>query len=445
LYGSLDKQGTVVVNNNVAAVNHQTTNFTGYATVIMGTNVVPVVATDYNGNSRTNKYQLVVTNNGVAKTITYDLNGNETLVVTSTTTNSYQWDAVNRLVAITGPTNQSVFAYDGLGRRVQSIESQNGVAISTNTFLWVGQTLAEQRDATGVNVVKRFFGQGEQISGTNYYFTRDHLGSVREMTDSSGTIHYRGDYDPYGRQTKLQGDLNPDVGYAGMYYHAASGLNLTLFRAYDSDLGRWLSRDPLAENAGLNLYAYVFNDPIKLIDSLGLWTWGGVLLGAAIVTGVVLLTVATGGLDSVLLAPIAAGAAVGGTWGAATTGTIEGTVEGAIAGAAGGAVGGVGVPLLTPVLGGFGAAVVGGAAAGATKATVQEGINWTDPCKGFNGKKVEQGALGGAIGGGIGWTATTGVPGLFGADGADFDPLTQTLIKFDISALTTLGINVAQW
>jgi RHS repeat-associated protein len=144
------------------------------------------------------------------------------------------------------------------------------VAISTNTFLWVGQTLAEQRDATGVNVVKRFFGQGEQISGTNYYFTRDHLGSVREMTDSSGTIHYRGDYDPYGRQTKLQGDLNPDVGYAGMYYHAASGLNLTLFRAYDSDLGRWLNRDPLGERGGLNLYGYVGNNPINYYDPLGL-------------------------------------------------------------------------------------------------------------------------------------------------------------------------------
>jgi RHS repeat-associated protein len=68
----------------------------------------------------------------------------------------------------------------------------------------------------------------------------------------------------------LQGDLNPDVGYAGMYYHAASGLNLTLFRAYDSDLGRWLSIDPIGEFGGLNLYAYVANNPINAVDFFGL-------------------------------------------------------------------------------------------------------------------------------------------------------------------------------
>jgi RHS repeat-associated protein len=267
--GVLDKQGTVTVAGNPAAVNHFTTNFVGYANVTSGTNVVQIIATDYNGNSRTNNYQLVVTNNGVAETITYDLNGNETSVVTITSTSVYQWDAANRLVSIIGPTNQSLFTYDGLGRQVQDIELQNGMAVSTNTFLWDGQTLAEQRDNTRTNVVKRFFGEGEQISGTSYFFTRDHLGSIREMTDAAGTIRARYDYDPYGRRMKIQGDLDADFGYAGMYYHTASGLLLTFYRAYDSDLGRWMSRDPLEEAAGLNLYTYVANNPVRFIDPLG--------------------------------------------------------------------------------------------------------------------------------------------------------------------------------
>jgi RHS repeat-associated protein len=55
-----------------------------------------------------------------------------------------------------------------------------------------------------------------------------------------------------------------------MYYHAASGINLTLHRAYDADLGRWPNRDPLGERGGLNLYDYVGNNPINRFDRFGL-------------------------------------------------------------------------------------------------------------------------------------------------------------------------------
>jgi len=109
--------------------------------------------------------------------------GNMTNVVTTTSTNSYQWDAANRLVTITSPANQSSFTYDGLGRRVQDVELTNGVAYVTNKFVWDGQAMVEQRDVTGANVTKRFFGKGEQIPGTNYFFTRDHLGLIWEAAE----------------------------------------------------------------------------------------------------------------------------------------------------------------------------------------------------------------------------------------------------------------------
>ncbi len=220
-----------------------------------------------------NVYQLIVTNNGVPTTMEYDLDGNLSSVMTASSTNTYQWDAANRLVSIAGPTNRSVFGYDGLGRRTQIVEWQNGVAVATNNFVWDGQAMLDQRDNTGTNVTRRFFVQGEQISGTNYYFTRDHLGSVREVDDASGVMLARYDYDPYGRQTLLVGTAISDFGYAGMYLHAPSGLNLTLYRAYNSDLGRWPNRDPIGENGGINLYGYVGNNPLNHIDPLGLSTY----------------------------------------------------------------------------------------------------------------------------------------------------------------------------
>jgi RHS repeat-associated protein len=104
----------------------------------------------------------------------------------------------------------------------------------------------------------------------NYYYTFDHLGSVREMLDASSSVRARYDYDPFGRRTRSAGDLEADFGFTGHFYHASSGLHLALYRAYDADLGRWLNRDPLEEAQRVNLYVYAANDPVNRFDPLGL-------------------------------------------------------------------------------------------------------------------------------------------------------------------------------
>lgn len=200
----------------------------------------------------------------------------------------YEWDAANRLTAIQRGTNRSEFSYDGWGRRIRIVEKSNGVGLGTNCLLWCGTEICEVRDATGGNVLRRLYPQGEQLVAGNgvadYFYTRDHLGSIREALDSNGVLATRYDYDPYGRQIVVQQNLQTVFAFTGHFFHAPSSLYLALYRPLDSVSGRWLSRDPLRWAEFLvdpNLYAYVRNDPIDLKDPSGLvpsWTqsfWAG--------------------------------------------------------------------------------------------------------------------------------------------------------------------------
>jgi RHS repeat-associated protein len=262
--GGLSEPANVTVNGVPAKVDANN-NFSADVPLAPGTSTVPVVATDGNGNTSTKTYQVTVTDSGVNRTLTYDANGNLTNDGAGKT---YGYDAANRLISITQASGVTGFVYDGKGRRVQ--ETLNGALIKQ--WVWCGGAQpCEERDASN-NVTKRFYMQGEQIGSSNYFFTHDHLGSVREMTDSNGNLIARYDFDPFGRRTLISGTDLADFGFTGFYYDHASGLNFTVTRAYDANLGRWLSRDTIGENGGINLYRYVANNPINAIDPFGLQT-----------------------------------------------------------------------------------------------------------------------------------------------------------------------------
>lgn len=187
-----------------------------------------------------------------------------------------EWDALDRLVTVTTAAARTEFTYDGLSRLASIRQLSNGTHVSLRRFVWCGDKICEERDDAGV-VQKRFFDQGMKVesgpNAGNYFYTRDHLGSIRELLDATGAVRARYAYDPYGRRTKLSGDLEADLGFAGMLWSAEVNLNLTHYRAYEPQFGRWLSRDPLKHaelEQGPNLYAYVGNDPVNLRDPFGL-------------------------------------------------------------------------------------------------------------------------------------------------------------------------------
>jgi RHS repeat-associated protein len=224
---------------------------------------------------------------GVNRTLTYDLNGS---ITSDGGTRTFEWDGANRLVAInyTGFTTRSGFTYDGLNRVAKIVEKTGATINSTRKFVWHGQEKLEFRDATDA-VTQRNFAQGQYVGTTAYFYTRDHLGSIREMFTGGGTVVARYDYDPYGRSTTVLGTTPTDFNFTGLYRHSKSNLDLAVYRAYDPDLGRWLSRDPL-RNAellpeGPNLDSYIANNPTRWTDSAGL-TYYNLSFQAGLIAGI---------------------------------------------------------------------------------------------------------------------------------------------------------------
>ena len=276
--GSLDELATVTVNGVGAQVTNDK-KFVANVPVVSGNNTLTILATDANGNVRNKQWQLTGIT-GVPASPTYDFNGN----CLSDGTRTFEWDAKNQLKAITIGTTRSEFFYDGFGRRVRMLEKQGVTIVSDRRFVWVGTKIVQERDASN-NLLKQFSGQGVVTATATLLYLRDHLGSIREIVDTSGNVRARYDYDVYGKRRKLSGDLDSDFGYTGHFEHVPSGMTLTLYRGYDSGTGRWISRDPIGENGGINLYGYVYNNPINDFDEYGLAGHLAVLFSLGVGTG----------------------------------------------------------------------------------------------------------------------------------------------------------------
>ena len=111
----------------------------------------------------------------------------------------------------------------------------------------------------------------DEWESVNYIY--DNNGNVTELLDgNTGEIVGRYEYDPYGNTTKIEGKAAQEnkIRFSTKEYDETSGLYYYGYRHYDPVTGRWPSRDPIEEDGGINLYAFVGNDPIGKLDRLGL-------------------------------------------------------------------------------------------------------------------------------------------------------------------------------
>jgi len=105
----------------------------------------------------------------------------------------------------------------------------------------------------------------------------DGNGNLTALLDAvTGAVVARYDYDAFGntlKQTGSRATANP-IRFSSKYTDSESGLYYYGYRYYRPSQGRWLSKDPIEEFGGLNLYGFVGNDGVNLVDPLGLMESG---------------------------------------------------------------------------------------------------------------------------------------------------------------------------
>jgi len=161
---------------------------------------------------------------------------------------------------------------------VEEITKKDGIQTG-RYFVW-GLDLSQSLQGAG--------GVGGLIAcvdgSKTYHFMYDSNGNVSQVIDSSdNSIVARYEWDPYGNTIATEGPEaeNTTFRFSTKYFDTETGFYYYGYRYYSLELGRWLTRDPIEEEGGINLYCMVDNDPINHIDSYGMSPWSVILKKAA--------------------------------------------------------------------------------------------------------------------------------------------------------------------
>jgi RHS repeat-associated protein len=259
-------------------------------------------------------------NNGTSTwtdtTYTYDNNHNRLTKTVNGTTETYTYDLADKLLTLSGTWGARSYSYNGNGQVIA--DSLNGQTADTLDWDYEGrmigltpylngspntaQTITSRynglglrvwkQDATGTyNLATAGVGPGSQVlsdtaavytdgiserrGGQSKFVLDDLIGSTSNLTDSVGNLTAGNWYDAFGVRYNSWGSTPSPFGYvgAGGYQTDTGALMLAGNRFYDAATGRFLSRDPA--RIGDNWYVYCDNNPVNLIDPLGLQGEGG--------------------------------------------------------------------------------------------------------------------------------------------------------------------------
>jgi len=250
------------------------------------------------------------------ETISYDADGN----LTRDGQWTYTYNQRNQLIRMTSalPTTGSFagvdrydleFVYDFGGRRVQKqVTNLRTTTVTTSRYVYDGGpasrslgggwNLVGEYAVSGntIGALTRSYTWGLDIAGSlaatggvgalvqisvhnggtvsDYYPTSDANGNVSALVKSDGTLAAAYEYDPFGQLVRVKEFDSAIAGnpfrFSSKFTDVESGLVYYGHRYYSPSLGRFINRDPIGEQGGINLYAFVGNDPVNSIDVLGL-------------------------------------------------------------------------------------------------------------------------------------------------------------------------------
>jgi len=254
----------------------------GRLTAVSSPTLAVSYAYDGNGN-RTSQGAIISLSNELVENSThqfsYDANGNRTEKIDKTTgvVDRYTYNELDQLIrfqrfpvsSATAPTINVSYEYGPAGKRWRKTDNING---GSTEFYWAGSSLLGEETNS---IQRRYVLEGlTPISfiqqGSEYNLQRDHLGTSHEITDSTGSVVWQGDYVSFGSAVISINSIENNTRFPGQYYDAKSELHYNHYRDYDPATGRYLQADPIGMAGGLNPYTYAQNNPLSYSDSEGL-------------------------------------------------------------------------------------------------------------------------------------------------------------------------------